>query len=56
MGACKSVLITSKDKSVPTTPRVVKAKGNVPTKEEFDKLVDVVNSVNAQLKANGTIK
>ena len=52
----KDVLVVSKDKTVSPTPTVIKAQGNVPSKEEFDKLVDVVNSVVTQLKDSDTIK
>ena len=59
MGELASVLITNKDsdaKKVPRIPRVAKAKGNVPSAEEFDALVDVVNKMTTQLRANGTLK
>ena len=56
MTELKDVLVVSKDKAVSPTPLVVKAKGNVPSKAEFDKLVDIVNSVVTQLKDIEVIK
>lgn len=57
MGELKDVLVVNKDKKVvPRIPRVGKAKGNVPTSEEFNALVGVVNQVNAQLIERGLLK
>jgi len=59
MEEAKSVLITNKDpatKTLPTIPMVAKAKGNVPTSEEYDALVTVVNKIVIQLKGNGMLK
>ena len=53
------VLVTNKDKgksAVPTIPKVAKAKGNVPTSEEFNAQVHAFNLLVAQLKAKGTVK
>lgn len=53
------VLVTSKNKgksAVPTIPKVAKAKGNVPTSDEFNAQVSAFNTLTAQLKANGIVK
>lgn len=56
MDELKNVLVVNKDKTVPTIPRVAQAKGNVPTSDEFNDLVNIVNRMITQLRANGTLK
>lgn len=53
----KDVLITKPTKDTsPRVLRVAKADGNVPTSEEYDRLVESFNLLVVQLRDKGVIK
>ena len=52
----KVLVINRAVRTVPVIPKIAKAKGNVPTSEEYNSLVAVVNMLTTQLKDSGTLK